>query len=82
MKINTQINLKKVTIHYQYYLGEHAGSHISPGDQKMTLPLLLTKTTWKGGYLTSILNVTKNYPHVSVVDHQQAGCPIFQHQLN
>ena len=35
------------------------GSYISPGDQKMTLPLLLTKTTWKGGYLTTILNVTK-----------------------
>ena len=28
------------------------------------------------------LECDKNYPHVSVVDHQQAGCPIFQHQLN
>ena len=68
MKINTQINLKKVTIHYQYYLGEHAGSrqsHQPRGPEDDTNPAPHQNHLEKGMIPNNYLECDNNYPYVS-----------------
>ena len=71
MKINTQINLKKVTIHYQYYLGGTCWqSHQPRGPEDDTNPAPHQNHLEKGMIPNNYLECDNNYPHVSEVDHQ------------